>query len=208
MIRGWRGKLVGCCFGGQRCDQDPHRANAVCFTCWQSSGWSQWPGGRLWPAPWVNRSCISCFIVLPRPNSCCSPSRQTGTWKLRSAVPYVLHSNWYPALSLKNETSSCLARTFKHCKITIRSIMRLPVCSLLRCPHRALHHTWPPFQHLSFPVLALSESPYLSVLLRALLILWTIQTSLWDDSFSYQFSYGVLLVLLNSTILEGLLVLN
>lgn len=52
-----RRKLVGCCFGGQRYDQDPHWAKVVHFTCWQSTGCYRWPGGRLWPAPWVNRSC-------------------------------------------------------------------------------------------------------------------------------------------------------
>lgn len=59
----------------------------------------------------------SCFIVLSRPNSSSSAFLRTGTWKLCPAVSYILHTNWYTTLSWKNKISSCLAHTFKHCKI-------------------------------------------------------------------------------------------
>lgn len=54
---------MGCCFGGQRCREDLHKANVACLTHWQSRGWCRWHGGRLWCTPWVNGMDL-CQILL------------------------------------------------------------------------------------------------------------------------------------------------
>lgn len=103
---------MGCYSGGQRCNQDPHRVNVVC-----------------------------CFIVLSRPNSFSSAVLWKGMWKLCSAVSCIFHTNWYPILSLKGKVSSCIAHTFKHCKIRKHRNHTKCLYNLLPCMCKTLNGT-------------------------------------------------------------------